>query len=92
MYLDYAEDRAARMIQMRMKDWVEKLDGFLEFNDYKALDNPGKISHESAKRLAESHYEKFRVKQDREFESDFDKELKRITGSRNKTSHKKEDA
>lgn len=91
MYLDYAEDRAERMIPMKMKEWVEKLDGFLEFNDYKILDNSGKISHETAKRIAESHYEKFRVIQDREFESDFDKEVKKIIGLRKKSS-RKEDA
>lgn len=92
MYLDYAEDRAARMIPMTMKDWAEKLDGFLEFNDYKILDNSGKISHEKAKKLAESHYEKFRVIQDKEFESDFDKEVKKIIGPRKKIRQKKEDA
>ena len=90
MYLDYAEDRAERMIPMKMKEWVEKLDGFLEFNDYKILDNSGKISHETAKRIAESHYEKFRVIQDREFESDFDKEVKKIIGPRKKSSHKED--
>ncbi|MHB8173655.1 MAG: virulence RhuM family protein, partial [Nitrospirota bacterium] len=78
-YLDDAEDRANRMIPMKMKDWAERLDAFLKFKEFQILDNPGKLRHEAAKKLAESHYEKFRVKQDREFESDFDKELKKIT-------------
>lgn len=91
-YLDYAEDLAARMIPMTMKDCVERLDGFLKFNEYKILDNPGKIRHESAKKMAESHYEKFRVIQDREFESDFDKEVKKISLPRRKINHTKEDA
>lgn len=90
MYLDYAEDRAQRMIPMKMKDWVIKLDGFLEFNEYKILDNPGKISHETAKKIAETHYEKFRVKQDREFESDFDKEVKRIIRPPKKIANKED--
>ena len=92
MYLDYAENRADRMIPMKMKDWAEKLDSFLEFNDYKIMNSSGKVSHEMAKRLAESHYEKFRVTQDREFESDFDKEVKKIIGPRKRSSRKKEDA
>jgi len=73
MYLDYAEDRAARQIPMKMADWVERLDAFLKFNDYGVLDNPGKVQAKVAKVLAEGEYEKFRVVQDREFESDFDR-------------------
>ncbi len=80
MYLDYAENQAARQIPMKMSDWVERLDAFLKFNEYQVLSDAGKISHEVAKSLAEEQYEAFRVKQDREFESDFDKEVKRITG------------
>ena len=76
MYLDYAELQASRQIPMKMEDWVNKLDAFLNFNDYKVLKDSGKISAEVAKKLAEGEYEKFRIEQDRLYESDFDKEIK----------------
>lgn len=78
MYLDYAENQAARQIPMKMSDWIAKLDAFLQFNAYEVLGNAGKVSTEVAKRLAEEQYEKFRVRQDQEFESDFEAEIKRI--------------
>jgi hypothetical protein len=80
MYLDYAENQAARQIPMTMKDWVGKLDAFLQFNDYSVLKNAGSISAEIAKELATKEFEKFRVIQDEDYESDFDKEVKRIKG------------
>lgn len=80
MYLDYAENQAARQIPMSMKDWIEKLDAFLQFNDYSVLKNAGSISAEIAKGLAAKEFEKFRVIQDEDYESDFDKEVKRIKG------------
>lgn len=80
MYLDYAENQAARQIPMKMKDWIEKLDAFLQFNDYSVLKNAGIISAEIARKLANEQFEKFRIKQDAEFESDFDREIKRIKG------------
>lgn len=80
MYLDYAENQAARQIQMRMQDWVDRLDSFLQFNDYSVLKNAGSISAEIAKELANKQFEQFRVRQDSEYESDFDKEIKRIKG------------
>ena len=80
MYLDYAENQAARQIPMKMKDWIGKLDGFLQFNDYSVLKNAGTISADIAKKLATEEFEKFRVKQDSEFESDFDREVKRLKG------------
>ncbi len=80
MYLDYAENQAARQIPMKMADWVAKLDTFLQFNEYEVLTNAGKVSAEVAKRLAEEHYDTFRVRQDQEFESDFEAEVKRIGG------------
>lgn len=80
MYLDYAENQAARQIPIKMKEWVEKLDAFLQFNDYTILSNAGAISADIAKKLATDEFEKFRIKQDYEFESDFDKEVKRIKG------------
>jgi hypothetical protein len=78
MYLDYAENHAARGIPMKMTDWVEKIDGFLQFNEYKILKDAGSVSHEVAKKIAESAYEKFRIVQDNNFESDFDKAFKMI--------------
>jgi hypothetical protein len=78
MYLDYAENQAARGIPMKMTDWVEKIDRFLQFNEYKILQDAGNISHEVAKKIAESAYEKFRIVQDNNFESDFDKAFKMI--------------
>lgn len=80
MYLDYAELQASRQVYMKMADWVEKLDAFLQFNGFEVLDNPGKVSAEVAKVLAEQQYDKFRVVQDEKYESDFDREVKRIRG------------
>ncbi|WP_138476826.1 virulence RhuM family protein [Dyadobacter bucti] len=76
MYLDYAENQAARQIPMKMEDWVTRLDAFLQFNEYQILKDGGKVSHDIALSLAEKEYEKFRIEQDRNFESDFDKLLK----------------
>jgi hypothetical protein len=82
MYLDYAENQAARQIPMRMAEWAGRLDAFLHFNEYEVLTNAGLVSAEVAKRLAEEQYEEFRVKQDAAFESDFEREVKRIEGRR----------
>ena len=73
MYLDYAEDQAERHIPMTMEDWKSKLDVFLQFNERDVLDNPGKISHKVAESFALSEFEKYRIIQDKLFESDFDK-------------------
>ena len=81
MYLDYAELQAERKIPMSMEDWAKRLDGFLEFNGNEILTGPGKISHEEAKLHAETEYEKYRLIQDRLFESDFDRVVKQIEGS-----------
>lgn len=75
MYLDYAEFQARRKIPMSMEDWSRRLDGFLEFNGEKLLTGPGKISTEQAKLHAETEYEKYRLIQDRLYESDFDRFL-----------------
>jgi len=75
MYLDYAEDQAERHIPMTMEDWKKKLDVFLQFNEREILDNPGKVSHKVAESFALSEFEKYRVIQDKKFESDFDKFL-----------------
>lgn len=82
MYLDYAENQAARQIPMRMAEWAGRLDAFLHFNEYEVLTNAGQVSAEVAKRLAEEQYEEFRVRQDAAFESDFEREVKRIEGRR----------
>ena len=73
LYLDYAELQAKRKIPMSMDDWANRLDGFLEFNGNEILTGPGKISTEQAKLHAETEYEKYRIIQDRLFESDFDR-------------------
>lgn len=73
LYLDYAELQAERKIPMSMEDWAKRLDGFLEFNGNELLTGSGKISAEQAKLHAETEYEKYRVIQDRLYESDFDR-------------------
>ena len=78
MYLDYAENQAARQIPMKMNDWVSRLDAFLAFNEYEVLANAGKVTMEVAKKLAETQYSEFRVKQDEEFVSDFEREVKKM--------------
>ena len=77
-YLDLAEDRAKRQIPMTMEDWAKRLDLFLMADDRVILQDNGKITHEIAKDLAESEFEKYRIQQDQLFESDFDKELKKL--------------
>ncbi len=73
MYLDYAERQARRHIPMTMEDWAAKLDVFLQFNEEEILHDKGRVSAEIAKSFAESEFEKYRVIQDKLFESDFDK-------------------
>jgi hypothetical protein len=79
MYLDYAESQAQKGAVMYMKDWVTKLDAFLQFNEEAVLKHQGKVSHEVALALAEGEYEKYRIAQDKIIESDFDKEIKKIS-------------
>jgi hypothetical protein len=78
MYLDYAEDQAERNMPMTMEDWADKLNAFLHFNEREILDYPSKVTQEIAKAFAESEYEKYRVVQDRLFESDFDRHIKKL--------------
>ena len=61
-----------------MKDWVKKLDVFLQFNEEDILQDKGKISHEVAIALAENEFEKYRKKQDKNYISDFDREVKKL--------------
>ena len=81
MYLDYAERQANRGIVMYMKDWVERLDAFLQFNEEEVLKDKGKVTHTIAKTFAESEFEKYRQIQEREYISDFDKLVLRIQQS-----------
>jgi len=83
-YLDLAEDRAKKHIPMTMEDWSKRLDRFLEADDRLILQDSGKISTQLAKEFAESEFEKYRIIQDRLFESDFDKEIKKIKGKKRK--------
>jgi len=77
-YLDLAESRAERQILMKMTDWAVFLNNFLELSNYPILQDKGKISQEQAKLKAEQEFDKYRVIQDKTFESDFDKEVKKI--------------
>ncbi|MBW2569673.1 MAG: virulence RhuM family protein [Deltaproteobacteria bacterium] len=80
-YLIFAEGQAMKRIPMQMKNWIEKLNGFLTLNEREILEHGGKISHETAKELAESEYEKFnrkRIRFNDAQKSDFDKAVKMI--------------
>ena len=72
-FLDLAEERAKRHIPMTMEDWATRIDKFLEGDDRPVLDDAGRVSAEYAKEYAESEFEKYRVIQDRLFQSDFDR-------------------
>ena len=84
MYLDYAEAQAQKGIAMQMKDWIKKLDAFLRFNEREILEDDGKISHEVAVASAENEYDKFRKIQGKDYISDFDREVKKISDLKNK--------
>lgn len=73
MYLDYATRQARRHIPMTMADWASKLDAFLQFNDAEVLHNKGKVTAAIAKAFAESEFEQYRVIQDKQYLSDFDR-------------------
>jgi hypothetical protein len=75
MYLDFAESQALKGVVMNMKDWIVKLDSFLQFNEIEILTHQGKVKHEVALALAESEFEKYRIAQDKLLESDFDKAI-----------------
>lgn len=77
-YLDYAELLAKRNQLMTMNSWIQKIDAFLMFNDYDILKDAGRIHSEVAKKFAENEFEKFRIVQDREYRSDFDKTIDQI--------------
>ena len=73
MYLDYAERQARRRIPMTMEDWAKRLDVFLELNEEEILKDKGKVTAKIAKQFAESEFEKYRLIQDKLYESDFDR-------------------
>jgi hypothetical protein len=77
-YLDLAENRAKRKIPMTMEDWAIRLNQFLEFDDREILKDSGKITAKLAKKYAESEFEKYRIVQDRLFQSDFDRLVENI--------------
>ncbi|WP_321429216.1 virulence RhuM family protein [uncultured Methanolobus sp.] len=77
-YLDLAEERARRRIPMTMEDWAKRLDKFLEFDDRDILHDSAKITADTAKEHAESEFQKYRIVQDRMFESDFDRMIKNL--------------
>lgn len=79
-YLELAEDRARRKVPMTMEDWSRRLDAFLEFDDREVLQDIGKVSAKLAQAYAESEFEKYRIVQDRLFESDFDKVVGKWVG------------
>ncbi len=79
-YLDIAEDMALRNIPMTMADWEIRLNRFIEATDRDILQDAGKVTSEIARAHAESEFEKYRIVQDRLFESDFDKIVKQISG------------
>jgi len=81
-YLDLAENRAQRQILMKMTDWIEFLHNFLELSKYPILQDKGKVKALQAKLKAEKEFEEYRVIQDDNYISDFDKEIKRITGKK----------
>ncbi len=81
-YLDLAEDRAEQEIPMRMEDWSKLLDGFLTIAGRPILEGTGNVSALEAKLKAEHEYAIFRKRQDAEYISDFDKEIKRLKGGK----------
>jgi len=81
-YLDVAESMALRQIPMTMQDWESRLNRFIEATDREVLQDAGKVSAEIARSFAESEFEKYRIIQDRLFESDFDRLIMQISGER----------
>jgi hypothetical protein len=87
-YLDLAEDRARRRMPMTMEDWAKRLDMVLELSEREILQDKGKITAQIAKEFAESEFEQYRIVQDRLFESDFDRDAKRIEAVAKERSRK----
>jgi len=83
-YLDLAEDMALRQIPMTMADWELRLNRFIEATDREVLQDAGKVTATIAKAHAESEFEKYRIIQDKLYESDFDREVKKLLGRSSK--------
>ena len=79
MYLDYAEHQAERQIPMTMNDWSKKLNTFLEFNEHDILQNAGKVTAQIAKEFAINEFEKYKMIQNKSYQSDFDRLLNKIS-------------
>ncbi len=77
-YLDLAENNAKRGILMYMKEWSQFLHDFLQISKYPILKDKGKVTMLEAKLKAEQEYDKYRVIQDKDYESDFDREIKKM--------------
>ena len=84
MFLIFAEDEAKQRHVMTMKNWIDATDDLLKFRRKRILNNSGNISRKEAIKKAESEYEKFRVKQDREYISSMDEMYKRYLEESNK--------
>lgn len=85
-YLIFAEGQATRRISMTMKDWITKLEGFLTLNDREILQDAGKVSAQIAKSHAEQEFAKFRVIDDRKYESDFDRIVKLVPSKKDRVT------
>ncbi len=83
--------QAARGRALTMKDWIVKLNAFLKFSEYEILTNAGKISHEVAEALSLEEYEEYRKEQDKNYVSDFDREVKKILRKRKRGGEVKMD-
>lgn len=80
-YLDLAEDMALRRIPMTMQDWETRLNRFIEATDREVLQDAGRVTAEIARAHAESEFEKYRIVQDRQFVSDFDRVMRQLAGT-----------
>ena len=89
-YIDIAESMALRKIPMTMQDWEIRLNRFIEATDREILQDAGKVTAEIAKAHAESEFEKYRIVQDRLFESDFDQMVKQLEYKKNNGPNTKE--
>ena len=83
-FLDYAEDMAEEHQVMTMNDWIKETDELLKFRKKNVLSDSGKVSHKKALEKAENEYEKFRIKQDREYISSMDEMYKKYLEENNK--------
>lgn len=78
MYLDYAEHQAEKQVPMTMQDWSNKLNAFLEFNEHEILQDSGKVTAKIAKEFAISEFEKYKVIQNKSYQSDFDRLIQEL--------------